>query len=53
VLLGRALPAGPIYFSTHIKPAANGDYIPLSIDADMVKVFGAPQVEARISGCES
>jgi hypothetical protein len=49
VLLGRALPAGPIYFSTYIKPAANEDYIPLSKDADMVKVFGA----ARISHCES
>jgi hypothetical protein len=29
------------------------DYIPLSIDADMVKVFGPPQVAARISRCES
>lgn len=47
------LPAGPIYFSTYIKPAEKDDYIPLSIDSDLVKVFGAGQVEGRISRCES
>ncbi len=51
--IAGALPAGPIYFSTYIKPAEKEVYIPLSIDADLVKIFGATQVAGRISHCES
>lgn len=51
--IAAVLPAGPIYFSTYIKPAENEDYIPMSIDADLVKVFGAAQIATRVSRCES
>ncbi|WP_236776315.1 MULTISPECIES: hypothetical protein [Rhizobium/Agrobacterium group] len=47
------LPTGPIYFSTYIKPAENEDYIPMTMDADLVRVFGAGEVAARIRQCES
>ncbi len=47
------LPTGPVYFSTYIKPAENEDYIAMTVDADLTKVFGAGQVAARIRQCES
>lgn len=52
VCVAGTLPSGPIYFSTYIKPAENEDYIPMSIDADLVKVFGAAQIATRVSRCE-
>lgn len=52
VCVAGTLPSGPIYFSTYIKPAENEDYIPMSIDADLVKVFGAAQIATRASRCE-
>lgn len=52
VCVAGPLPSGPIYFSTYIKPAENEDYIPMSIDADLVKVFGAAQIATRASRCE-
>lgn len=51
--MAGTLPAGPIYFSTYIKPAENEDYIPLTMDADLVKVFGTAQIATRVSRCES
>nr|WP_295979257.1 hypothetical protein [uncultured Agrobacterium sp.] len=52
VCAAGTLPSGPIYFSTYIKPAENEDYIPMSIDADLVTVFGAAQIATRVSRCE-
>ena len=46
------LPTGPVYFSTYIKPAENEDYIAMTVDADLTKVFGAGQVAARIRQCD-
>jgi len=51
VCVAGTLPSGPIYFSTYIKPAENEDYIPMSLDADLVKVFGAAQIATRVSRC--
>ncbi|WP_223215976.1 hypothetical protein [Agrobacterium pusense] len=45
-------PAGPIYSSIYMKPAENEDYIPTSLDADLVKLFGATAVKSLITPCE-
>ena len=52
VCVAGVLPSGSIYFSTYIRPAENEDYIPMSLDADLVKVFGAAQIATRVSRCE-
>lgn len=44
-------PAGPIYSSIYMKPAENEDYIPTSLDADLVKLFGATAVKSLITPC--
>lgn len=48
-----AFPAGPIYSSIYMKPAENEGYIPTSIDADLVKLFGPTEVRSLITPCES
>ncbi|WP_246669626.1 hypothetical protein [Agrobacterium sp. B1(2019)] len=45
-------PAGPIYSSIYMKPAENEDYIPTSLDADLVKLFGPTAVRSLITPCE-
>ncbi len=45
-------PAGPIYSSIYMKPAENEDYIPTSLDADLVKLFGATAIKSLITPCE-
>lgn len=51
--LTGAFPAGPIYSSTYIKPAENEDYIPASIDNDLVKLFGPTEIRSLIRQCEN
>ena len=50
--LDASFPAGPIYSSIYMKPAENEDYIPTSLDADLVKLFGATAVKSLITPCE-
>lgn len=45
-------PVGPIYSSIYMKPAENEDYIPTSIDADLVKLFGRTEIRSLITPCE-
>ncbi|MFS8122243.1 hypothetical protein QD336_07485 [Rhizobium sp. BR 250] len=48
-----AFPAGPIYSSIYMKPAENEDYIPTSIDADLVKLFGPAEIRSLITPCQN